>query len=240
MNNLSKVFERGRALIAFITAGDPTFESSVKYALALERGGADIVELGIPFSDPTAEGTEIQDANIRALSKGMNAEGSFEIAEQVRKKSDIPLILRSYLNPVFRYGYERFFARCKQLDICGIEVPDLPFEEREEILGEANKNGVCVISSVAPAPAERIRMIAENAQGFMTACGTFEEQNALAVKAGGVVAVQATTPEQAAQSMGGAVTTGCGAVNIIAMLGEHAEGALEEYAVKMKRALYAR
>ena len=205
MNNLSKVFERGRALIAFITAGDPTFESSVKYALALERGGADIVELGIPFSDPTAEGTEIQDANIRALSKGMNAEGTFEIAEQVRKMSDIP-----------------------------------PFEEREEILGEANKNGVCVISSVAPAPAERIRMIAENAQGFMTACGTFEEQNALAVKADEIVAVQAAAPEQAAQSMGGAVTTGCGAVNIIAMLGEHAEGALEEYAVKMKRALYAR
>ena len=132
MNELDKVLEKGRALIAFITAGDPDPAVSVKYALALQKGGADVLELGIPFSDPTAEGVQIQDANIRALKAGTNVEKTFEIVGQIRKNSDIPIVLRSYLNPVFRYGYKAFFSACARLGVCGLEVPDLPFEEKNE------------------------------------------------------------------------------------------------------------
>ena len=240
MNELDKVLEKGRALIAFITAGDPDPEVSVKYALALQKGGADVLELGIPFSDPTAEGVQIQDANIRALKAGTNVEKTFEIVGQVRKNSDIPIVLRSYLNPVFRYGYKAFFSACARLGVCGLEVPDLPFEEKDEAADIAREYGVYIISLIAPAPEERIRKIASDAQGFISACGSFDEQNALAVRIGGKVAVQALTPEQAALCRGAAVSTGCGAVDIIAMLGEHAESALIDYARKMKAALRAR
>ena len=160
MNELDKVLEKGRALIAFITAGDPDPAVSVKYALALQKGGADVLELGIPFSDPTAEGVQIQDANIRALKAGTNVEKTFEIVGQVRKNSDIPIVLRSYLNPVFRYGYRAFFSACARLGVCGLEVPDLPFEEKDEAADIAREYGVYIISLIAPAPEERIRKIA--------------------------------------------------------------------------------
>ena len=240
MSKIANAFENGKAFIAFITCGDPDLDTTAAAVIEAAQNGADLIELGIPFSDPTAEGVQIQDANIRALKAGTNVEKTFEIVGQVRKNSDIPIVLRSYLNPVFRYGYKAFFSACARLGVCGLEVPDLPFEEKDEAADIAREYGVYIISLIAPAPEERIRKIASEAQGFISACGSFDEQNALAVRIGGKVAVQALTPEQAALCRGAAVSTGCGAVDIIAMLGEHAESALIDYARKMKAALRAR
>ena len=129
-------------IIAFITAGDPDAASTAAYIAALEKGGASVMELAVPFSDPTAEGEEIQESFVRALKGGMSVEKTFEILEQVRKNSAVPVILRSYLNPVLRYGYQKFFRRCAQLGVCALDVPDLPFEEREEVQPYARENGV--------------------------------------------------------------------------------------------------
>ena len=242
MSDISDVFEKGRALIAFLTAGDPSSESTVKYISALARGGADIILLGIPFSDPIAENAAVQDSNIRALKGGVSVEKTFEIVGQVRKNCDIPIILRSYLNPVFRYGYEKFFARCKSLNIGGIEVPDLPLEEKEELQPYARENGVDIISEIAVADRTRVRKIAAEGQGYLMICAQNEERGALALMAAGEVPVVAVA-ERAEDAMTlpcAGICTGGGAVEKIAMLGEHAEDALAEYAAVMKRALYAR
>ena len=104
MSRLQEVFEKGKAFVAFLTAGDPTAECTVDYILKMEKAGADLIEIGIPFSDPTAEGAVIQEASLRALQGGMTAEGVFHIVEEVRKSSSVPLALMTYLNPVFHYG----------------------------------------------------------------------------------------------------------------------------------------
>ena len=168
-NKIKKAFEtpNKKAFIAFITAGDPDAESTVKYILEMEKAGADLIEIGIPFSDPTAEGVVIQDANIRALRGGMTTDGVFEIVRKVREVSQIPLCFMTYLNPVFHYGYDRFFARCEELGVDGIIIPDLPYEEKEEVDGPANEHNVIVISMVAPTSEDRIQMIASKAQGFI-------------------------------------------------------------------------
>ena len=150
-----------------MTAGDPTAECTVNYILKMEKAGADLIEIGIPFSDPTAEGAVIQEASLRALRGGMTTEGVFHIVEEVRKRSGVPIALMTYLNPVFHYGYEAFFARCRSLGVDGIIVPDLPFEEKGEAEEVAGRFGVDVISLIAPTSMERIRLIAKEAKGFI-------------------------------------------------------------------------
>ncbi len=167
MSRLQEVFEKGKAFVAFLTAGDPTAECTVDYILKMEKAGADLIEIGIPFSDPTAEGAVIQEASLRALQGGMTAEGVFHIVEEVRKSSSVPLALMTYLNPVFHYGYDAFFARCRSLGVDGIIVPDLPFEEKREAEEVAERCGVDVISLIAPTSRERIRLIAKEAKGFI-------------------------------------------------------------------------
>ena len=167
MSNIYKAFENKKAFIGFLTAGDPTAEKTVEYILEMERAGADLIEIGIPFSDPTAEGVVIQDANIRALSGGMTTNGVFEIVKKVRKKSNIPLVFLTYINPVYKYGYENFFEECREVGIDGIIVPDVPFEEKHEIEDIANKYGVDIISLIAPTSEDRIKKIAKEAKGFV-------------------------------------------------------------------------
>lgn len=169
IDKLKKVFEtpNKKAFIAFLTAGDPDGESTVKYILEMERAGADLIEIGIPFSDPVAEGVVIQEASVRALRAGMTTDGVFDIVRQVRKTSQIPLVFMTYVNPVFHYGYEKFFARCEELDVAGIIIPDVPFEEKEELEETANAHNVAVISMIAPTSESRIKRIASEAKGFI-------------------------------------------------------------------------
>jgi tryptophan synthase alpha chain len=157
----------GKTLITFLTAGDPDSDSTVNYILEMEKAGADLIEIGIPFSDPTAEGPVIQNANIRALRGGMTTDGVFDIVEKVRLTSQVPLAVMTYLNPVFRYGYDRFFAKCEEVGIAGIIIPDLPYEEREEVTVPAALHHVALISMIAPTSEERIAKIAASALGFL-------------------------------------------------------------------------
>jgi len=168
-NKIKKAFHNPnhKAFIAFLTAGDPDADSTVKYVLEMERAGADLIEIGIPFSDPTAEGVVIQDANIRALKNHMTTDGVFEIVRRIREKSQIPLCFMTYCNPVFHYGYERFFTVCEELGVDGIIIPDLPFEEKTEVEEVANAHNVALISMIAPTSRERIHMIAKEAKGFL-------------------------------------------------------------------------
>lgn len=167
MSKIKQAFEKGKAFIAFLTAGDPTMEATVEYVLAMEKAGADLIEIGIPFSDPTAEGVVIQEASIRALNGGMNTEKVFEIAAKVRERSQVPLVFMTYLNPVFHYGYEAFCKRCQELGVDGLIIPDLPFDEKEELDAIARSCDMDLISMIAPTSQQRIQMIARQAQGFI-------------------------------------------------------------------------
>lgn len=167
MSRIAKAFENKKAFIAFLTGGDPNADKTVEFVFELEKAGADLIEIGIPFSDPTAEGVVIQEANIRALSNGMTTDGIFEIARRVREKSSVPLAFMTYLNPVFKYGYHPFFEKCQQIGVDGIIIPDLPYEEKKEVSEVADQYGVDVISLIAPTSEQRVQMIAKEAKGFI-------------------------------------------------------------------------
>lgn len=156
-----------KALITFVTAGDPDLASTEKIVLEMFENGSDIVEIGVPFSDPIAEGPTIQKASLRSLKNGTTLDGIFETVKNLRKKTDKPLILMMYLNTIFRYGTERFFRLCKENSIDGVIVPDMPFEERDEIQEFADKYGVYDINLVAPTSHERVKMIAAESKGFL-------------------------------------------------------------------------
>lgn len=133
MNRIYKVFENKKAFIGFLTAGDPVIDKTVDYILDMEQAGASLIEIGIPFSDPIAEGPTIQEANVRALKNKVTTDDVFEMVKKVREKSDIPLCFMTYLNVVFHYGYDEFFKKCQEVGIDGIILPDLPYEENQEV-----------------------------------------------------------------------------------------------------------
>jgi len=167
MSKISKAFENKKAFISFVTAGDPTLEKTKEYVLEMVKAGADLVELGIPFSDPIAEGPVIQSANVRALKNGVTTDDMFNLVAHIRKDTDIPLVFLCYANSVYKYGYEKFCAKCKETGLDGIIIPDLPFEEKEELLPYTRANDVDLITMIAPTSAERIRTIAKDATGFI-------------------------------------------------------------------------
>lgn len=167
MSKIKQAFANGKAFIPFLTAGDPGADQTVEFILEMAAAGADLIEIGIPFSDPTAEGVVIQDANIRSLAAGMTTDGVFDIVRRVRETSDIPLAFMTYLNPVFHYGYDRFFKICQELGVDGIIIPDLPYEEKHELAEIAAGYGVDVVSMIAPTSRQRIQMIAKEAVGFI-------------------------------------------------------------------------
>lgn len=191
MSRIQRAFENQKAFVAFFTAGDPDAQHTVQYVLDAEKAGAAIVQIGIPFSDPTAEGPVVQDANIRALRKGMTTDGVFEIVKNVRAHSDVPIVLYSYLNPVFHCGYETFFKKCADAGVDGIVLPELPFEEKGEVDFIAERHGVDLIAPVVPGDGQRIQKIAREAKGFvlvqpplgMTDIGKILEVTASAVRA---------------------------------------------------------
>ncbi len=167
MSRIKNAFKQGKAFISFVTGGDPDLETTEKLIVAMEAAGADLIEIGIPFSDPIAEGAVIQEANERALSAGCTTDKLFDMVKGVRGKVSVPLVYLTYINPIYTYGKDRFFKRCVECGIDGIIVPDLPFEEKEELEVDCLKYGVDLISLIAPTSNDRIRMIAEQATGFI-------------------------------------------------------------------------
>jgi len=167
MSNIAKAFQNGKAFIGFITGGDPNIEKSKEFALEMIRAGASLVEIGIPFSDPIAEGPVIQEANIRALGNGATVEKMFTLVQNLRKETLVPLVFLTYLNPVFHYGYDSFFKKAGLCGLDGIIIPDLPFEEQAEVKETASKYGVDIISLVAPTSETRVKEISANASGYI-------------------------------------------------------------------------
>lgn len=167
MNKISKALEKGRALIPFIVCGDPDLETTRQLVYAMEAAGADMIELGIPFSDPTAEETVLQEANIRALRNRITTDDIFQMVQKLKETVKIPLVFMTYANVIFSYGAERFMSRCREVGIEGLILPDIPFEEREEFRDICNRYEIELIAMLAPAPAERVKMIAREAKGFL-------------------------------------------------------------------------
>lgn len=166
-NSIKKVFDNGKAFIPFLTAGDPDLETTEKLICAMADNGADLIEIGIPFSDPVAEGPVIQRASERALSTGITTDDIFDMVAKVRKTTDVPLAFMTYINLIFTYGAEKFMSRCSELDVSAVIIPDIPYEEKEELAPACKKYGISFISLIAPTSKDRIKMIAKDAEGFV-------------------------------------------------------------------------
>ena len=167
MNRIESAFKNKKAFIPFITAGYPNINKTEDFIYKMVSAGADLIEIGIPFSDPVAEGPVIQESSQKALAAGTNLDKIFDLVKKVRKTVSIPLVFMTYVNPVFRYGYDNFFKQCSVTGIDGIIIPDLPFEEKNEILNYAKKYDVKIVSLIAPTSEDRIKQIAEEAEGFL-------------------------------------------------------------------------
>lgn len=255
MSNISKAFKNTKAFIPFLTGGDPTIDKTEEYIYKMVEAGADIIEIGIPFSDPIAEGPVIQEANIRALKNGATPERIFEMVERIRTKTQVPIVFLTYLNPVFNYGYDKFFARCKKAGVDGIIIPDMPFEEKGELTEEAKKNGVDIISLIAPTSADRIQMIAKEAQGYVyvvSSLGVTGMRSEIKTDLKSIIDLvkQATdvpaavgfginTPEQAAEisKISDGVIVGSAIVKIIEKYGENTANEVYNYVKEMKDAV---
>lgn len=179
MSNIYKAFENGKAFMPFFICGDPDLDTTAAAVKAAVANGASLIELNIPFSDPTAGDGNIQEANIRALKGGVTTDKIFDLIEELRKEVNVPFVISGYANVVFSYGPDRFLSRCAKIGVDGLIVPDLPFEEREEFLPWCEKYGVDLISMVAATSRERVTAIAKEAKGFLyiMACpgGTTQE-----------------------------------------------------------------
>lgn len=255
MNRIARAFENKKAFIAFITAGDPSIEKTEEFIRRMAEGGADLIEIGIPFSDPIAEGVVIQEADIRALAAGTTTDKIFAMVKRLRETLTIPLVLMTYLNPVFHYGYEKFFGECQACGIDGIIIPDLPFEEKHEVQDVAEGYGVEVISMIAPTSQTRIRQIAREARGFIYVVSSMgvtgirqsfstnlEEMLAgikQVTKKPSAIGFGISTPEQAKTfgKIADGVIVGSAIIKIIAQYKEAAGDRIFEYVTKMKNAL---
>ncbi|MBO5293596.1 MAG: tryptophan synthase subunit alpha [Lachnospiraceae bacterium] len=256
MNRIRKAFENGKAFIGFLTGGDPNIECSEEFIGKMIEAGCDLVEIGIPFSDPIAEGPVIQGADLRALAAGTTTDDIFSLASKVRARyEDTALVVMTYLNPVYKYGYDRFFENCKKSGIDGIIVPDMPFEEKGEIQEIARKNDIAVISMIAPTSEERIRAIAEDADpnGFLyivssmgvtgmrseikTDLASIMQAVRSATDIPAAIGFGINTPEQAAKMarLADGVIVGSAIVRLAEQYGEKAGDAIFEYVKSMKK-----
>ena len=255
MSNIRKAFENGKAFIPFITCGDPDLETTAAVVRAAVANGADLIELGIPFSDPTAEGPVIQGANLRALNGGVTTDKIFDLVRDLRRDVEVPMVFMTYANVVFSYGSERFISTCREIGIDGLILPDVPYEEKEEFLPICRRYGVDLISLIAPTSEDRIAMIAREAEGFLyivSSLGVTGVRSEIKTDLGAIVETVRqntdipcaigfgiSTPEQAAKMAGisdGAIVGSA----IVRLIGEHGKDAPEyvgEYVKRMKEAL---
>ena len=169
MSRLTDAFQNKKAYISFLTAGDPSLDKTIEFMIALQEAGTAVIEIGIPFSDPIAEGAKVQDANVRALSApgGCTTDMVFDMIVRAREHVHVPIVLLTYLNPVFKYGYDAFCKRCSEVGVDAIMIPDLPFVEKQELAPTAANYGVDIISIVAPTTKERLQTIAKEANGYL-------------------------------------------------------------------------
>lgn len=256
-STLSSLKAQGKkALITFVTAGDPDLETTEKLVLTMLDNGADIVEIGVPFSDPIAEGKTIQAASLRALSNGnTNLTTIFAMVKSLRTKTDKPLLLMMYVNTIFRFGTEKFFALCKENGIDGVIVPDLPYEERDEILPYAKANGIISISMVTPASHARIERITADCEGFLycvssngvtgtrssfdTDFDSFFGEIKKSCKIPAMVGFGISSPEQAKKmsSYCDGVIVGSAIVKIVAEHGKESADKVGEFTSSLKKAM---
>lgn len=258
MNKIKDAFTKGKAFIPFISAGDHGIETTERYIRTMVKAGADMVEIGIPFSDPTAEGPVIQEASTRALSTGVKIHDIFDMVRRLRIGDDaltVPLVFMTYLNPIYVFGREKFFTLCEEVGIAGVIVPDMPFEEKGELSSVAKKHGVEVVSLIAPTSENRIEMIAKEAEGFVycvSSLGVTGMRSEIKTDIKSIVETirkytdipvavgfGISTPDQAeamARVSDGAIV-GSAIVKIVAEHGDKADEVLFDYVQSMKHAV---
>ena len=255
MSNVKKAFENGKAFIPFITCGDPSLEVTEQLVYAAEEAGADLVELGIPFSDPTAEGPVIQAANTRALSGGVTTDKIFDMVRKIRKNTQIPLVFMTYANVVYSYGTDRFLQTAAEIGMDGLILPDVSFEEKAEFDEPCKKDGLDLISLIAPTSHERISMIAREASGFVycvSSLGVTGVRKEITTDIGAMVKLVKeakdipcaigfgiSTPEQAAKmaAVSDGAIVGSAIVKLCGQYGEECVPYVKEYIKSMKDAV---
>ena len=255
MSNIKNAFTNGKAFIAFITCGDPDLDTTKEAVKAAAANGADLIELGIPFSDPTAEGPVIQGANLRALTGGVTTDKIFDFVVDLRKDVSIPMVFMTYANVVYSYGAEEFIGKCREIGIDGLILPDLPFEEKEEFNDICVKNDVDLVSLIAPTSENRISMIAKEAQGFIyvvSSLGVTGTRSDITTDLDSIVKVirentdvpcaigfGISTPEQAAKFSAKAdgVIVGSAIIKLLEKYGKEAPKYIGEYVHSMKAAI---
>ena len=256
MSRIADAFARGKAFIPFITCGDPDLETTAAAVRAMAEAGADVIELGIPFSDPTAEGPVIQAANARALQAGTTTDRSFDLVRDLRRDVRVPMVFMTYANVVFSYGTEKFLAVCREIGMDGLILPDVPFEEKEEFAPLCRQYGLDFISLIAPTSEHRIAMIAREASGFVyvvSSLGVTGMRSSITTDIGAMVKlVRAanpdipcavgfgiSTPEQAARmaALSDGAIVGSAIVNLMARHGREAVPYVRDYVAAMKAAV---
>lgn len=255
MSRIGNAFADGKAFIAFITCGDPDLETTARAVRAAVSGGADLIELGIPFSDPTAEGPVIQAANVRALQGGVTTDKVFELVRELRTDVTVPLVFMTYANVVFSYGTERFLSACREAGIDGLILPDVPFEEKEDFAPLCKSYEIDLISMIAPTSMDRIAMIASEAEGFLyivSSLGVTGERSEISTDLRSIVKVVRentdvpcaigfgiSNPEQAGRMAGLAdgVIVGSAIVRLLERYGKEAPERIGEFVRSMKAAV---
>lgn len=255
MNKIAKAFQDNKAFIAFLTAGDPSLEKTKDYILTMADAGADLIEIGIPFSDPVAEGAVIQRANARALAAGTTTDKIFAMVKEIRGKVHVPLAFLTYINPIFTYGCENFLKKCADCGIDALIIPDMPYEEKHLLKNLSKTYGVALISLIAPTSDKRIAMIAAEAEGFIylvSSLGVTGVRNEIKTDLGSIiktirqntaapiaVGFGISTPLQAAalKKQADGIIVGSAIVKIIEQYKETAPKPLSAYIRSMKATL---
>lgn len=255
MSNIKNAFAGGKAFIPFITCGDPDLTTTAAVIRTAAENGADLIELGIPFSDPTAEGPVIQGANLRALSGGVTTDSVFDLVREVRRDVTIPLVFMTYANVVYSYGAERFLKNCADCGVDGLILPDVPFEEKEEFLSVTRRYGVDLISMIAPTSENRIAMIAREAEGFLyivSSLGVTGVRSEIKTDLSSIISVVRkntdipcavgfgiSTPEQAytMASISDGAIVGSAIIRLLEQYGTEAPEHVGNYIKKMKQAV---
>mgnify|MGYP004713898017 CR=1 FL=1 len=243
MNRIQKAFdEKKKVFIGFVTAGDPNLATTKELVRAMVKGGAGLIEFGIPFSDPVAEGEVIQQADMRALAAGTTTDKIFDLVAELREETQVPLVFLTYANPIYAYGAEKFFTRCEETGVDGVIIPDIPYEEREEMRPFSEPHHVALVPLIAPTSKDRIQKIAAVAQGYVyvvSSLGVTGVRSNITTDIPVAVGFGTAAPEQAykmAKASDGAIV-GSAIEKIVAQYGVDSPEHVYEYVKSMSEAV---